>query len=138
MNNSHRYSRALKKLKSAGLRPTRQRLSLARLLFEVNNRHVTAEQLHNEAIETGIKVSLATVYNTLHQFTQAKLLREVVVESGRAHFDTNVLEHHHIFNRDTGILCDIPKDTLSVINMPETPEGTEIERMELIVRVKSR
>ncbi|MEC8198851.1 MAG: transcriptional repressor, partial [Pseudomonadota bacterium] len=95
MSHIRPYARVLDRLKSAGLRPTRQRLALAELLLQENDRHVTAEQLHSEAIDAEIKVSLATVYNTLHQFTRAKLLREVVVESGRAYFDTNTSNHHH-------------------------------------------
>jgi Fur family iron response transcriptional regulator len=96
MTDSRPYTYVLDRLKDTGLRPTRQRLALAKLLLEVGDRHVTAEQLHCEASDTGIKVSLATIYNTLHQFTKANLLREVVVESGRAYFDTNTNEHCHI------------------------------------------
>ena len=88
---------ALERLRAAGLRPTRQRLGLARLLLENGDRHVTAEQLHGEAATSAIPVSLATVYNTLHQFTEAGLLREVVVEPGRSYFDTNTADHHHFF-----------------------------------------
>ena len=127
----------LERLRKAGLRPTRQRLALAKLLLDTGHRHVTAEQLHNEATEKGIKVSLATVYNTLHQFTEADLLREVVVESGRGYFDTNTNGHHHIFHQDTGELRDIPDNAISGLILPEAPEGTEIERVEIIVRVKS-
>src|SRR5262245_10917748 len=87
----------LSRLRAVGLRPTRQRLALARLLIESGDRHVTAEQLHGEAVEAGIQVSLATVYNTLHQFTEVGLLREVVVEPSRSYFDTNTTEHHHFF-----------------------------------------
>ncbi len=137
MNDGRPYSYVLERLKTARLRPTRQRLPLAKLLLETDDRHVTAEQLHCEASSAGIKVSLATVYNTLHQFTKADLLREVVVESGRAYFDTNTSEHHHIFNQDTGELCDIPDETISVLVLPEAPEGTKIDRVEIIVRVKS-
>ena len=84
------------------LRPTRQRLALAKLLFEGEDRHVTAEQLHSEAHAANIRVSLATVYNTLHQFTEAELMREVVVESGRSYFDTNIADHYHFFDEDEG------------------------------------
>ena len=101
------YAQVLDRLKSVGLRPTRQRLALAKLLFEDESRHVTAEQLHGEAIDAGIKVSLATVYNSLHQFTKAKLLREVVVESGRAYFDTNTSDHHHLLNEDMELVYEM-------------------------------
>jgi Fur family iron response transcriptional regulator len=132
------YTCVLERLKNAELRPTRQRLALAKLLLEEGDRHVTAEQLHCEAADAGIKVSLATVYNTLHQFTKAKLLCEVVVESGRAYFDTNTDAHYHIFHQDTGELCDILDDAVSTLALPDLPAGTEIDRVDVIVRVKKK
>jgi Fur family iron response transcriptional regulator len=112
-------------------------LALARLLLESGDRHVTAEQLHGEAMAGGIKVSLATVYNTLHQFTEAGLLREAVVEPGRSYFDTNTADHHHFFCETTGQLRDIPAHHLSVSGLPAPPLGTEIRRVDIIVRVRS-
>ena len=94
-------------LTRAGLRPTRQRLLLAQVLFGRGDRHVTAEQLHSEAEAEGATISLATVYNTLHQFLAAGQVREVVIEAGRAYFDTNVTDHHHLYNEGTGQLRDI-------------------------------
>jgi Fur family iron response transcriptional regulator len=114
------------------LRPTRQRLALAQLLLENGDRHVTAEELHGEAV---ISVSLATVYNTLHQFTEAGLLRETVVEPGRSYFDTNTADHHHFFCEATGKLHDIPAEQLSVSGLPLPPAGSEIRRVEIIVRI---
>jgi Fur family transcriptional regulator, iron response regulator len=136
MNKAFSPSSALQRLRSAGLRPTRQRLALARLLLESGDRHVTAENLHSEAIAAGIKVSLATVYNTLHQFTEAGLLREAVVEPGRSYFDTNTDDHHHFFCETTGELRDIPAHHLSVTGLPEPPFGTAIRRVDIIVRVR--
>src|SRR5258707_79950 len=98
----------VERLKHAGLRPTRQRIALGSLLFDGIDRHVTAEQLHGAVLERSIRVSLATVYNTLHQFTTVGLLREVVVEPGRSYFDTNVDEHHHFYVEGPGQLLDIP------------------------------
>src|SRR5258707_11110930 len=106
------FSNALDRLRRVGLRPTRQRLALARLLFDKGSRHVTAEQLHGEAVDATVRVSLATVYNTLHQFTTVGLLKEVVVEPGRSYFDTNVEDHHHFFFEDSGRLLDIPGDCI--------------------------
>lgn len=132
-----RPTNLLERLRAVGLRPTRQRLSLARLLFEPGDRHVTAEQLHGEALAAAIPVSLATVYNTLHQFTDAGLLREVVVEPGRSYFDTNADDHHHFFCESNGILQDIPGHAVIVTGLPLPPSGTEIRRVEVIVRVRS-
>ena len=137
MNKALPTSTALQRLREAGLRPTRQRLALARLLLECGDRHVTAEQLHGEAMAAGIKVSLATVYNTLHQFTEAGLLREAMVEPGRSYFDTNTADHHHFFCETTGELRDIPAHHLSVSGLPTPPAGTEISRVDIIVRVRT-
>lgn len=126
---------ALERLRDAGLRPTRQRLALARLLLGSGERHVTAEQLYSEAAAAGVPVSLATVYNTLHQFTEAGLLREVVVEPGRSYFDTNTAEHHHFFCAADGMLQDIPAHRVAVSGVPAAPPGTAIRRIDVIVRV---
>ena len=129
-------SNIVDRLRAAGLRPTRQRLALARLLFEHGDRHVTAEQLHGEAFGSAIRVSLATVYNTLHQFTAAGLLREVVVEPGRSYFDTNVDDHHHFFCETTGLLQDIPGELIGVERLPQPPAGTEIRRIDVIIHLR--
>lgn len=129
------YSHALDRLRAVGLRPTRQRLALARLLFDGGDRHISAEQLHTEALSSAIRVSLATVYNTLHQFTDAGLLREIVVDAGRSYFDTNTSDHHHFFYEKSGKLCDIPADLIAVSKVPSAPEGLNISRVEVIVRV---
>jgi Fur family iron response transcriptional regulator len=136
LNNAKRA--ALDRLRKAGLRPTRQRLALARLLFDGADRHVTAEQLHTEAEAARVPVSLATVYNTLHQFTDAGLLREVVVETGRSYFDTNTGGHHHFFDAGTGMLTDIPGDEIVIGDLPAPPPGAEIERVDLVIRIRSR
>lgn len=133
---SRPFAPAVDMMRGAGLRPTRQRLSLARLLFDGGDRHVTAEQLHSDAERAGVRVSLATVYNTLHQFTDAGLLREVVVEAGRSYFDTNTAGHHHFFEAESGRLVDIPAEQVSIGALPAAPDGAEIERVDLIVRVK--
>lgn len=130
------YAQTLAALRARGLRPTRQRLALGRLLFEGGDRHVTAEALHAEAAAAGVKVSLATVYNTLHQFTDAGLLREVTVDGGRTYFDTNTADHHHFFHVDEGRLEDIPGGSVTVTGLPGIPEGAELERVEVVVRVR--
>jgi len=132
------YSRALERLKSVGLRPTRQRLALAKLLFEGPDRHITAEALHSEALSAKVRVSLATVYNTLHQFTAAGLLREVVIEAGRCYFDTNTSDHHHFFFVESAELCDISGDAIGFTRLPEAPSGHAVERVDVIIRVQKQ
>ena len=129
-------SAALERLRAAGLRPTRQRLALARLLLDGGDRHVSAEQLYGEAAAAAVPVSLATVYNTLHQFTEVGLLREVVVEPGRSYFDTNIDDHHHFYCESTGKLQDIPGAAVTVGQLPNAPEGSEISRVDVIIRVR--
>ena len=126
------------RLRTAGLRPTRQRLALGRLLFAQGDRHVTAEALHTEALKTGIELSLATVYNTLHQFTGVGMLRQVTVGCDKAYFDTNTGDHHHFYIDDEQRLIDIPGERVQVSGLPNPPGGTEIERVDVIVRIKAR
>ena len=114
------------RVRAAGLRPTRQRISLAGLLFRHGDRHVTAESLHEEAAKEGVRVSLATVYNTLHQFTQAGMLNEVVVDSGKAYFDTNTGDHQHFYIEDDGALIDIPGEHISIAGVPTPPKGMAV------------
>lgn len=131
------YSQALDLLRATDLRPTRQRLALAKLLFENGSRHITAEMLHDEALAANVRVSLATIYNTLHQFTAVGLLREIMVDGTRSYFDTNTTEHHHFFMEGSGELQDIPMDRVTVSELPPPPPGTSIARVDVIVRVQA-
>jgi Fur family iron response transcriptional regulator len=124
------------RLREVGMRPTRQRMELAGLLFRRGDRHTTAEGLHDEAVNAGIKVSLATVYNTLHQFTEAGLLRQVVVDASRSYFDTNIGDHQHFYCEDENRLIDIPGDSIAVAGVPTPPKGTQIERVDVVIRVR--
>ena len=126
------------RLRKAGLRPTRQRRALAALLFARGNRHVTAEGLHEEAVNSGVHVSLATVYNTMHQFTDAGLLREVTVDGARTYFDTNIGDHHHFYCEEDGALTDIDGADISVAGLPAPPTGAKIRRVDVIVRLKRK
>jgi Fur family iron response transcriptional regulator len=135
MSGPRPYAAALERLKRHRLRPTRQRLALVKLLFDRGDRHLSADQLHAEAAAAGVRVSLATIYNTLNQFTAAGLLREVMVEPGRAFFDTNVSDHHHFLVAGTGELHDIPAGEIALDRLPSPPEGTAIDRVDVIVRV---
>jgi len=126
------------RLRQAGLRPTRQRLALAQLLFQHGHRHLTAEDVHAEAQAAHVRVSLATVYNTLHQFTAAGLLRSVTAEGSKSYFDTNTVDHHHFYCEDDGRLVDIDGSDIRVAGLPPPPNGATVERVEVIVRLKSK
>jgi Fur family iron response transcriptional regulator len=123
------------RLKQAGLRPTRQRVALGALLFGAGDRHVTAEMLHDEAVRDAIPVSLATVYNTLHQFTGAGLLREVAIEGAKTYFDTNTSDHYHFYFEHNGALMDVQSDTFPQVSLPEPPAGMRVSRIDVLVRL---
>lgn len=125
-------------LRQAGLRPTRQRIALGWLLFGKGDRHVTAESLFEEATKARVPVSLATIYNTLHQFTEAGFLREVAVEGSKAYFDTNVGNHYHFYIEGEGRLVDIEDADIALGQLPEPPEGMEIARIDVVVRLRRK
>ncbi len=125
---------AARRLRAAGLRPTKQRVAIVGLLYARGHRHLTAESLHSEAEAAGAEVSLATVYNTLHQFTEAGMLRQVAVDAARFYFDTNVDPHQHFYDQDHGILIDIPGDAIKVSGVPNPPKGTIIDRVDVVIR----
>lgn len=126
------------KLRLSGLRPTRQRIALAELLFAKGDRHLTVEELHEEAVTAGVPVSLATVYNTLHQFTEAGMIRVLAVEGSKTYFDTNTCDHHHFFVEDTNEVLDLPGGNLSIDRLPEPPEGMEIAHVDVVVRLRRK
>ena len=123
-------------LRIAGLRPTRQRIALADLLFSKGDRHISAEILFEEAVLAKVPVSLATVYNTLHQFTDAGLLKAISIESSKTYFDTNTGQHHHFYIEDTNEVIDMPAETVAVEKLPALPEGTELTSIDVVVRVR--
>ncbi len=125
-------------LRKVGLRPTRQRMALGWILFGKGDRHLTAEMLYEEAIKAKVPVSLATIYNTLHQFTEVGLLRQVAVEGARAYFDTNVTSHHHFFIEGRDELLDIPSTDVVVGKTPAAPEGYEVARVDVVVRLRKK
>ena len=127
-----------KRVRNAGLRPTRQRIALAKLLFAKGDRHLSAEELHEEALAAGVAVSLATVYNALHQFTEAGLLRVLAVEGSKTYFDTNTSDHHHFVIEGENKVFDIPAGPVRVVNMPDPPEGMEIANVDIVVRLRPK
>lgn len=123
-------------LRMAGLRPTRQRIALAELLFSGEHRHVSAEELHGEASAAHVNVSLATIYNTLHQFQEAGLLREVAIDASRSYFDTDTSDHHHFYLEDEQRVVDIPSTSIVINGLPEAPDGMVVTHVDVIVRVR--
>ena len=124
-------------LAGGGLRPTRQRITLASLLVgDGHNRHVTAESLYAACTETGEKVSLATVYNTLRAFCDAGLVHEVVVDGSRSYFDTRTDDHPHFYWEDSAELTDAPADQLQITGLPQAPAGAEISRVDVVIRLR--
>ncbi|MEM7461647.1 MAG: iron response transcriptional regulator IrrA [Pseudomonadota bacterium] len=123
-------------LRDAKLRPTRQRISLAKILYSKGDRHVTAELLHDEAQMAGMPVSLATVYNALRQFSEAGLLRAIAVDSSRTFFDTNTGDHHHFFIEESGEVVDVPHDGIVIDNIPNAPRDLQISGVDVIIRLR--
>jgi Fur family iron response transcriptional regulator len=125
-------------LRRAGLRPTRQRIALVSLLYGKGHRHISAEALYEEALSAKIPISLATIYNALHQFTEAGLLRELAADGAKSYFDTNVTDHHHFFVEGENRMFDIPSDAITVDAIPTPPEGMEIVRVDVVVRLRRK
>ncbi|MFP4045382.1 MAG: iron response transcriptional regulator IrrA [Rhodosalinus sp.] len=126
-------------LDGAGLRPTRQRLTLAALLVgDGHNRHVTAESLFAAVQRSGEKVSLATVYNTLRAFCDAGLMKEITVDGSKSYFDTNTHDHPHFFWEDDSRLTDAPADELEITRLPSAPKGAEITKVDVVIRLRRR
>ena len=137
IDGARQIERMVAQLRHAGLRPTRQRVDLGRILFARGDRHICAEELHAEAEEAGVRVSLATVYNALHQFTGAGMLREVAIDGSRTYFDTNVQDHHHFFVEGEGHLIDLEGE-VGLDRLPDPPPGMEITSVEVVIRVRRR
>ena len=131
-------SEIAKLLDKAELRQTRQRTQLAKMLFQAENRHFTAEQLHKEARTAGGTISLATIYNTLHQFRTAGLLRQVIVEPGKVYFDTNTEPHHHFYIEDDGELLDVERSEIEISTLPEIPKDCAIQETDVIIRLRKK
>ncbi|WP_374649836.1 iron response transcriptional regulator IrrA [Dongia sp.] len=136
MTSSRNFTNMIDRLRSAGLRPTAPRLTIAKFLFEEGDRHVTAEELQFLSASRRHSIALATIYNTLKQFKDAGLLREVMVGPGRSYFDTNVTPHHHFFLENEGRLIDIP-ESAATVHVSEVPPGTALDRIDVVVRIRT-
>ena len=137
MTHSQSQDMGRKWLESAGLRPTRQRVAIAALLVgDGEHRHVTAESLFDATREAGEKVSLATVYNTLRSFSEVGLLREILVNGTKGYFDTNTTNHPHFFWEDSGELMDAPEEDLEIAALPAAPDGAEVSKVDVVIRLR--
>jgi Fur family iron response transcriptional regulator len=132
------FARVRDRLRAVGLRPTRQRISLGWILFGAGDRHVTAEMIFEEARRARVPVSLATVYNTLHQFTSVGLLRQIAIDATRTYYDTNPTHHHHFAMEGGDALVDVPSDKITIGRLPEPPEGYEIAQVDVVVHLRRR
>jgi Fur family iron response transcriptional regulator len=138
MNIEKPFENIIEHIINAGIRPTRQRIALAKLLFRGDYRHVTADGLYKEALRENIRISIATIYNTLHQFTAANLLQKIVVDSDRTYFDTNVGHHHHFFYSDLGQLEDIQNGKIELLKLPELPHGTKVDSVDVLIKISKK
>lgn len=126
-------------LAKGGLRPTRQRVILARrLIGDGKNRHVTAESLFAASNDHADKVSLATVYNTLRAFCDAGLMREITVDGAKSYFDTNMSDHPHFYWEDSAELVDAPAEQLKIAVLPDAPDGAEIAKVDVVIRLRRK
>jgi Fur family iron response transcriptional regulator len=125
----------LRKLAAAGVRPTRQRLDLARTIFGAGNRHFTAEMLYQETRSIRFAPTLGTIYNTLNEFARCGLLREIAIYDAKLWYDTKTGPHYHFYREDTEELSDILEQWLPVFEIP-APDGTLIKAIDVIVRLK--
>ena len=122
-------------LRRAGLRPTRQRLALGGLLFRGEHHHVTVDDLHRDALGSGMQLSLATVYNTLNQFAEAGLVRRIAVNGGRSYFDTNAGDHQHFYIEAEDRILDVPDASITFGSLPPPPQGYEIAGVDVVIRL---
>lgn len=128
----------VEQLRDAGLKPTRQRIAIANILFKDGHKHVCAEDVYADVQNSGMQVSLATIYNTLHQFTSAGLLREVTVDGAKTYFDTNLHDHHHFFIEDTSTVVDMDGLEIAPDDISGVPDDMEIVKVEVVVRLRKK
>ena len=130
------YHQAMKKIESSGIRPTKQRRVLAKILFEKGNRHLSADELFHDVKKEDRKISMATVYNTLKQFTSLGLVREVVVDQNKSLYCTNHKSHYHLYIEDEGKIVDIPTKNID-LNIPSIPACLQLHNIDIIVRIRT-
>ncbi len=131
------YIQALAKLRENGIRPTSQRKILAKIIFEKGNRHLNADDLFNETKKLGYSISLATIYNTLKQFSSFGLLKEIVVDQNKSMYCNNKEPHYHLYVEDEAKIIDIPNSNIDLSNIPEIPACLNLHNIDIIVRIRT-
>ena len=135
-NKINNYNQAVNKLSNFGIRPTKQRMVLAKLLFKNPDRHISAEELFEEVRKEDRKISLATVYNNLKKFTKVGLLKELVVDQNKSIYCTNHDQHYHLYIEDEGKIIDIPQKNID-LNIPELPACLKLHNIDIIVKIRT-
>ncbi len=130
------FNKAINKLKLSGIRPTKQRMILAKILFENGKRHVSADSLFEEVRKEDRKISLATIYNTLKQFTALGLIREIVVDQNKSLYCTNKESHYHLYIEDEDKVVDIPTKNVN-LDIPQIPACLNLHNIDVIVRIRT-
>ena len=130
------YHQAMQRMENSGIRPTKQRRVLAKILFEKGNRHLSADELFHDVKKEDRKISMATVYNTLKQFTSLGLVREVVVDQNKSLYCTNHKSHYHLYIEDEGKIIDIPTKNID-LNIPSIPACLQLHNIDVIVRIRT-
>ena len=128
----------INKLRGSGLRPTKQRILIAKSLFENNKTfHFTVETLDQKINKKGNKkISLATIYNTVEAFTNAGYLKEILTSKNKSHYDTNIKSHHHFYDEETKELTDIHYNQVKLSKVPMPPKGKKIKNLEVVIRIQ--
>ena len=137
INSTYSYQKAIAILEKKGIRPTSQRKILAKLIFENGNRHLNAEDLYNEVKKSNFQISLATIYNTLKQFTSYGLLKEIVVDQNKSIYCNNHKPHYHLYIEDEEKIIDVPINNINLSNIPQIPACLNLHNIDIIVRIRT-
>tara|TARA_B100000686_G_C15782760_1_gene475812 strand:- start:32 stop:481 length:450 start_codon:yes stop_codon:yes gene_type:complete len=130
------YNNAINKLEKKGIRATKQRRILAKLIFDKGKRHISAENLFDEVKKEERKISMATIYNTLKQFTSLGLIREIVVDQNKSLYCNNNQSHYHLYIEDESKVVDIPTKNID-LNIPSIPACLQLHNIDVIVRIRT-
>ena len=126
------------KLKKFGIKITKQRMEIASILFDGEFKHFSADDLYNLTEKKNLQISLATIYNTLKEFSNLGLIKEIIIDPNRIWYDTCVKNHYHFYNSATNKLIDIPEAQIKVSKLPSIPKGHKIEQMNVVIHLQRK